>query len=185
MTTTTVPHPPIVSRGQWLDERKKLLVREKELTKHRDRINSERRRLPMVKIEKEYGFDGPNGKQSLKALFEGRRQLVVYHFMFDPAWDKGCPSCTSYVSALGDLSMLNDRDTTFLLVSRAPLPKLEAIRRKRDGASRGFRHLAATSIRTFTPRTTRRSLRSNTTIGTRPKWRQGRPPTQRMARRTA
>jgi predicted dithiol-disulfide oxidoreductase (DUF899 family) len=65
MTTSTVPHPPIVSRKQWLDERKKLLVREKELTKHRDRINAERRRLPMVKIEKDYGFDGPKGKQGL------------------------------------------------------------------------------------------------------------------------
>ena len=126
MTTSTVPHPPLVSRKRWLDERKKLLGREKELTKHRDSINAERRRLPMVKIEKDYGFDGPNGKQSLKALFESRRQLVVYHFMFDPAWDKGCPGCTSYVNALGDLSMLNDRATTFVLVSRAPLPKLEA-----------------------------------------------------------
>ena len=126
MTTSTVPHPPIVSREGWLDERKKLLVREKELTKHRDRINAERRRLPMVKIGKDYVFDGPNGNRSLKALFDGRRQLVVYHFMFDPAWDKGCPGCTSYVDALGDLSMLNDRDTTFVLVSRAPLPKLEA-----------------------------------------------------------
>jgi predicted dithiol-disulfide oxidoreductase (DUF899 family) len=84
----------------------------------------------MVKIEKDYVFDGPKGKLSLKALFEGRRQLVVYHFMFDPAWDKGCPGCTSYVNALGDLSMLNDRDTTFILVSRAPLPKLEAYKAK-------------------------------------------------------
>src|ERR1700720_2204073 len=126
MTTTPVPHPPIVSRGQWLDERKKLLVREKELTKHRDSINAERRRLPMVKIEKDYGFDGPNGKPSLKALLESRRQLVVYHFMFDPAWDKGCPGCTSYANALGDLSKLYDHDTTFVLVSRAPLAKLEA-----------------------------------------------------------
>ena len=126
MPTNTIPHPPIVSRDQWLDERKKLLAHEKELTKHRDRINAERRRLPMVKIEKDYVFDGPNGKQGLKALFDGRRQLIVYHFMFDPKWDNGCPGCTSYVSALGDLSLLNDRDTTFVLVSRAPLPKLEA-----------------------------------------------------------
>ncbi|MGB7044915.1 MAG: DUF899 family protein, partial [Methylocella sp.] len=117
MTTSTVPHPPIVSRDQWLDERKKLLVREKELTKHRHRINAERRRLPMVKIEKDYVFDDPNGKRSPKALFEGRLQLVVYHFMFDTAWDKGCPGRTSYVNALGDLSMLNDRDTSFVLVS--------------------------------------------------------------------
>ena len=126
MTTSTIPHPPIVSRDQWLAERKKLLAHEKELTKHRDRINAERRRLPMVKIEKDYVFDGPNGKQSLKALFDGRRQLIVYHFMFDPAWDKGCSGCTGYVDALGDLSMLNDLDTTFVVISRAPLAKLEA-----------------------------------------------------------
>ena len=138
MPTNTIPHPPIVSRDQWLAERKNLLAHEKELTKHRDRINAERRRLPMVKIEKDYVFDGPNGKQSLKALFDGRRQLIVYHFMFDPTWDNGCPGCTSYVSALGDLSLLNDRDTTFVLVSRAPLAKLEAYKAqkgcKRDGA---------------------------------------------------
>src|SRR3979490_315015 len=107
MTATEVPHPPIVSHEQWLSERKKLLAQEKELTKHYDRVNAERRRLPMVKIEKEYVFDGPNGKQNLQALFDGRRQLIVYHFMFDPAWDKGCPGCTSLVNALGDLSLLN------------------------------------------------------------------------------
>ena len=89
MTKDDVAHPPIVSRDQWLAERKKLLEHEKELTKHHDRVNAERRRLPMVKIEKDYVFDGPKGKQSLKALFDGRRQLIVYHFMFDPAWDKG------------------------------------------------------------------------------------------------
>src|ERR1700730_3064432 len=126
MITSTVPHPPIVSREQWLDERRKLLVHEKELTKHRDRINAERRRLPMVKLQKDYVFDGPNGKQSLKTLFDDRRQLIVYHFMFDPAWEKGCPGCTAYVNALGDLSLLNKRDTTFVLVSRAPFPKLAA-----------------------------------------------------------
>ena len=134
MIPSPVPHPRIVPGGQWLAERKKLVVHEKEYTKHRDRINAERRRLPMVKIEKDYVFDGPNGKQSLKALFDGRRQLIVYHFMFDPAWDKGCGGCTSYVNALGDLSMLNDRDTTFVLVSRAPLAKLEAYK-----AQKGWR----------------------------------------------
>src|SRR6266542_3926165 len=85
---------------------------------------AERRRLPMVKIEKDYIFDGPNGKQNLKAIFEGRRQLIVYHFMSDPAWEKGCPGCTSYVKAMGDLSMLDARDAIFVLISRAPLPKL-------------------------------------------------------------
>jgi predicted dithiol-disulfide oxidoreductase (DUF899 family) len=125
-TVGSVPHPPIVSRTQWLVERKKLLGHEKDLTKHYDRVNAERRRLPMVKIEKDYVFDGPNGKQNLKAIFEGRQQLVVYHFMFDPAWEKGCPGCTSYVNAIGDLSMLDARDAIFVLISRAPLPKLEA-----------------------------------------------------------
>jgi predicted dithiol-disulfide oxidoreductase (DUF899 family) len=128
MTTTATAHPTIVSRDEWLAERKKLLAEEKELTKHHDIVNAARRRLPMVKIEKDYVFDGPNGKQNLKSLFDGRQQLIVYHFMFDPAWDKGCPGCTGYVNALGDLSMLNDCDTTFVIVSRAPLAKLEAYR---------------------------------------------------------
>lgn len=131
MTTGAIPHPQIVSQDQWLAERKKLLTHEKELTKYRDRINAERRRLPMVKIEKDYVFDGPNGKQSLSALFDGRRQLIVYHFMFDPAWEKGCPSCTGYIDALGDLSKLNARDTTFVIVSRAPQAKLEAYKAQR------------------------------------------------------
>src|SRR5580704_2677174 len=118
MASPAIAHTGIVSRDQWLIERKKLLAQEKELTKHYDRVNAERRRLPMVKLEKDYVFDGLHGQQNLRALFGGRRQLIVYHFMFDPAWDKGCPGCTSYVNALGDLSMLNDRDTTFVLVSR-------------------------------------------------------------------
>ena len=126
MATSTIPHPRILSRDQWLAERKELLAHEKELTKHYDRVNAERRRLPMVKIEKDYVFEGPNGKSSLKDLFESRRQLIVYHFMFDPAWDKGCSGCTGFVDALGHLSLLNNRDTTFVVVSRAPLAKLEA-----------------------------------------------------------
>jgi predicted dithiol-disulfide oxidoreductase (DUF899 family) len=125
VTTSTIPHPPIVSREQWLAERKKLLTNEKDLTKHYDRVNAQRRELPMVKIEKNYIFDTPNGKRTLKELFEGRRQLIIYHFMFDPAWDKGCTGCTGFVDALGDLSLLAKRDTTFVLVSRAPLAKLE------------------------------------------------------------
>jgi len=126
MTATTVPHPPIRSQDNWLAQRLVLQTHEKELTKHRDRINAERRRLPMVKIERDYVFDTATGKQSLKALFDGRRQLIVYHFMFDPAWDKGCTGCTGYVNALGDLSKLYDLDTTFALISRAPLAKLKA-----------------------------------------------------------
>jgi predicted dithiol-disulfide oxidoreductase (DUF899 family) len=134
MTPSEIAHPRIASRDEWLAERKKLLAHEKELTRHYDRVNAERRRLPMVRIEKEYLFDTPAGKRSLKDLFDGRRQLIVYHFMFDPAWDTGCSGCTGYVDALGDLSMLNDRDTTFVLISRAPLPKLEAYK-----ASKGWK----------------------------------------------
>lgn len=124
MKSSTVAHPPIVSREAWLAERQVLLAEEKELTKHRDRVNAKRRRLPMVKINKQYIFEGSDGKTSLLELFEGRRQLIVYHFMFDPAWDKGCSGCTGFVNALGDLTMLNARDTTFVLISRAPLEKL-------------------------------------------------------------
>jgi len=132
MTTNAIPHPPIVSRGQWLGERKKLLAHEKELTRQYDRVNAERRRLPMVRIEKNYMFEGPDGEQSLKDLFEDRRQLVVYHFMFDPSWEKGCPGCTGYVNGFGDLGMLNKCDTTFAMVSRAPLAKLEAYKSQKS-----------------------------------------------------
>ena len=126
MTAATVAHPPIVTRSQWLDERKKLLAHEKELTRRKDRVNAQRRRLPMVKLEKDYVFEGPAGMQRLVDVFEGRRQLIVYHFMFDPEWNKGCVGCTGFVNALGDLSLLAQRDTTFVLVSRAPLAKLAA-----------------------------------------------------------
>ncbi|MET0988249.1 MAG: DUF899 domain-containing protein [Steroidobacteraceae bacterium] len=125
-TNERIPMPPVVSEAEWLTQRKRLLAEEKELTGHLDRVNAARRRLPMVKVEKKYTFDGPGGKASLLDLFAERRQLIVYHFMFDPAWDKGCMGCTGYVDALGDLSLLQERDTSFVLISRAPLPKLQA-----------------------------------------------------------
>lgn len=130
-TPTTTAHPPIATRAEWLDRRKQLLTREKEVTRQRDRLAAERRRLPMVRLEKDYVFEGPQGKRPLRALFEGRPQLIVYHFMFDPTWEKGCPGCTGYVDALGDLSMLAARNTTFVLISRAPLAKLEAYKKLR------------------------------------------------------
>ena len=120
-------YPQIVSRGEWLAAREELLIKEKEATRARDRLNAERRRLPMVRMEKDYLFDGPNGKATLADLFEGRRQLIVYHFMFDPSWDDGCPSCTNLVNNLpSNLARLHARDTTLALVSRAPLVKLES-----------------------------------------------------------
>lgn len=131
MATNEIPHPPVVSHDQWLAERKKLLAHEKELTRQYDRVNAERRRLPMVRIEKDYVFDGPSGMRGLKDLFEDRRQLVIYHFMFDPSWENGCPGCTGYANAIGDLGMLRDRDTTFAFVSRAPLAKIEAYKAKK------------------------------------------------------
>lgn len=126
-----VPHPPIQSRGEWLAARRDLLADEKALTKQSDEVNARRRRLPMVKLEKSYTFDGPGGKRTLLDLFDGRRQLIVYHFMFDPEWEKGCPGCTGFVDALADLSMLADRDTTFVLVSRAAFEKLEKYKNER------------------------------------------------------
>jgi predicted dithiol-disulfide oxidoreductase (DUF899 family) len=123
-----IAHPPIVSREAWLAQRKKLLEQEKALTQQYDRVNALRRRLPMVKVDKPYTFAGPEGKVSLRDLFEGRHQLIVYHFMFDPEWEKGCMGCTGLVDSLGDLSMLGARQTTFVLISRAPLPKLEKYR---------------------------------------------------------
>lgn len=135
MTDTKIAHPDIASREEWLAQRKKLLVHEKEATKHHDQVSAARRRLPMVRIDKEYTFDGPGGPRTLLDLFDDRRQLIVYHFMFDPKWDKGCPGCTGFVDSLGDLGMLTERDTSFVLISRAPLGKLEAYK-----ASKGWDH---------------------------------------------
>jgi len=131
MAQQSIAHPPIVARDVWLTERQALLKNEKELTRQRDRLNAERRRLPMVQIEKPYSFDTPAGQKSLADLFEGRRQLIVYHFMFDPDWDEGCKGCAGLVNAMGerDLTVLNDRDTTFVLISRAPLAKIERYRK--------------------------------------------------------
>lgn len=126
MSNETVPHPSIVSHSQWRAARVAHLEREKALTHELDRLRAERRRLPMEKVEKSYSFEGPSGKLTLLDLFENRRQLVIYHFMFDPKWEKGCPGCTGYADALGDLSLLKERNTTFAMISRAELPKLEA-----------------------------------------------------------
>jgi predicted dithiol-disulfide oxidoreductase (DUF899 family) len=131
METAMLAHPPIVSPEEWLKARLALLEMEKELTRARDKVNAQRRRLPMVRLDKTYRFEGPQGQLTLADLFEGQRQLIVYHFMFDPAWDKGCPGCTGFVDALGDLSLLGQRDTNFVLVSRAPLAKLEAYKTAR------------------------------------------------------
>jgi predicted dithiol-disulfide oxidoreductase (DUF899 family) len=89
--------PTPVSRAEWLTARKTLLAKEKDLTRQRDAVNAARRQLPMVRVEKDYVFDGSRGPTTLPDLFEGRRQLIVYHFVFDPSWDEGCPSCSFLV----------------------------------------------------------------------------------------
>jgi predicted dithiol-disulfide oxidoreductase (DUF899 family) len=125
--------PEIATREAWTAARTQLLDREKELTRARDALIAARRRLPMVLIEKDYRFQGPDGELGLIDLFEGRHQLIVGHFMFDPEWEDGCSSCTAGADELsvGHLKHLNARDTTFAYVSRAPLEKLERYRAKR------------------------------------------------------
>ncbi|MBI1334127.1 MAG: DUF899 domain-containing protein [Armatimonadetes bacterium] len=131
MTTDTIAHPPIASKEEWLEARRKLLVKEKDLTRQKDRLAAERRRMPMVKIDKNYEFEGPEGKVTLEDLFAGQRQLIVYHFMYGPDWEKGCPGCTGFVNEIGDLSTLHKRNTNFVLISRAPLAKLEAYKNEK------------------------------------------------------
>jgi predicted dithiol-disulfide oxidoreductase (DUF899 family) len=125
--------PKVTSRDEWLAARKALLVKEKELTRARDALNAERRRLPMVAIEKDYVFEGPEGSASLLDLFDGHLQLIVGHFMFDPSWDDGCPSCTAGAdeNAPGLCRHLEVRDTRMVYVSRAPLAKLEDYKQRR------------------------------------------------------
>ena len=125
--------PKVVSREEWAVARKALLAKEKELTRQRDALNTERRNLPMVEIDKDYVFDGPNGPARLIDMFEGRPQLIIYHFMFDPEWEDGCPSCTAGTDELsaGFLEHLHTRDTSYAMVSRAPLAKLERWKSKK------------------------------------------------------
>jgi predicted dithiol-disulfide oxidoreductase (DUF899 family) len=125
--------PRIGTQEAWLAARKELVAKEKDLTRQRDALNAERRNLPMVEIEKDYIFDGPNGAVRLIDLFEGRRQLIIYHFMFDPGWEDGCPSCTAGTDELsaGFFAHLHTRDTSYAMVSRAPLAKLERWKAKK------------------------------------------------------
>jgi len=133
--------PKIESREAWTVARKALLAKEKELDRQRDALSAARRELPWVKVDKEYVFLGPSGRTTLPELFDARRQLIVYHFMFDPTWDEGCKSC-SYLADNFDrgVAHLGARDTSFAAISRAPLAKLEAFK-KRMGWT--FRWLSA------------------------------------------
>ncbi|GAA0585940.1 DUF899 domain-containing protein [Paractinoplanes ferrugineus] len=125
--------PEIVSRDEWLVARKELLASEKEAVRAKDALNTRRRELPMVKVEKDYRFAGPGGPVGLLDLFDGQRQLVVQHFMFDPGWEDGCGSCTAAVDEISDglLRHLRARGTVYAIIARAPLAKLEKYRAKR------------------------------------------------------
>jgi len=122
--------PRVVSRDEWLAARRRLLALEKEFTRQRDALNAERRRLPMTEVGKRYVFEGPDGAASLPDLFEGRGQLLIYHFMFDPDWDEGCESCSFLADGIGHPAHLHARDTTLAMVSRAPLAKIEPFRKR-------------------------------------------------------
>ena len=112
----------VVSREEWLEARRSLLLKEKEATHLRDKVNAERMALPWVKVEKDYAFDTPDGKRSLSELFDGRSQLLIYHFMLGPEWQAGCPGCSFLSDHVdGTLPHLNNHDVTWVAVSRAPL----------------------------------------------------------------
>ena len=121
----------IVSKNEWIEARKVLLKKEKEFTELRDQLSQQRRDLPWVAVDKEYVFDGPNGKETLSELFDGRSQLIVYHFMYDPIWDAGCPSCSFWADNFNNIIVhLNQRDVTMIAISKAPYNKIDAYKKR-------------------------------------------------------
>ena len=122
---------PVVSREEWLSARTAFLAKEKEFTRLRDELSRQRRELPWVKVDKQYVFDGPSGKETLAELFEKRSQLIVYHFMFSPAWDEGCKHCSFWADTFNGSGVhLNHRDVTFVAISRAPLARIEPFKKR-------------------------------------------------------
>jgi predicted dithiol-disulfide oxidoreductase (DUF899 family) len=131
MSTNTTERPKIVSRDEWLAARNELLVKEKRLTRERDILAAERRQLPWVKVEKNYDFESATGKVTLADLFNGKSQLVIYHFMFGPDWQEACPSCSFNMDHTdGALVHLAQRDVSFAAISRAPYPKIAAFKER-------------------------------------------------------
>ena len=129
--TSKIENPKVTSHPQWLAARKQLLTKEKEFTRLRDEISRQRRELPWERIEKKYVFGGPGGTETLADLFEGRSQLIVYHFMFGPGWVEGCQSCSLLADHFdGSVPHLNARDVTLVVVSRAPLAQIEAFKKR-------------------------------------------------------
>jgi predicted dithiol-disulfide oxidoreductase (DUF899 family) len=130
-TVRGIENRKVVSEKEWLVARKQLLVKEKKFSKLRDQLNLQRRKLPWVKVEKEYVFDGPTGKVTLADLFCGKSQLIIYHFMFGPGWKEGCPHCSFWADNFNAIGVhLNQRDVTFVAISRAPLAKIEPFKKR-------------------------------------------------------
>ena len=126
-----MPTHKVVSHEQWVDARKALLSEEKKFTRLRDQLSKKRRELPWEKVDSEYVFDGPDGKETLSDLFAGRSQLIIYHFMYGPGWDKGCKSCSFIADHFNPAVVhLNHRDVTVAAVSKAPLDELEAFKKR-------------------------------------------------------
>lgn len=131
MATSTVEHAKVVSRAEWLAARKAHLEREKELTRASDELARQRRELPWVQVDKNYTFDGPNGKVILAELFDGRSQLIVYHFMLGPGWKEGCVGCSFTSDHVdGALAHLAHHDVSYVAVSRAPLSEIQAFKQR-------------------------------------------------------
>lgn len=131
MSTVTVVDHPVVSREEWLHARRVLLAKEKALTRQRDELSRQRRGLPWARVEKNYTFDGPEGKETLSDLFAGRSQLIVYHFMFAPGWKEGCRGCSFVADHIdGSVVHLEHRDVTLVAVSRASYPEIAAFRER-------------------------------------------------------
>jgi len=130
-TTLEKPATKVVSRNEWLAARKQLLAKEKEFTRLRDDLSRQRREMPWEKVEKQYVFEGAKGKETLADLFEGRSQLLVYHFMFGPGWEQGCPSCSFLGDSFDGITIhIAQRDTSFVAISRATLPEIEAFKKR-------------------------------------------------------
>lgn len=131
MSKSQIENPGVVTRAEWLVARKELLKKEKELTRLRDELGRQRRELPWVKVEKNYVFDGPKGKESLADLFGDKSQLIVYHFMFGPDWKEGCPSCSFNMDHTdGALAHLAQRDVSFVAISPAPFVNIEPFQKR-------------------------------------------------------
>ena len=130
-TTTTIHAPKIVSHEEWLAARRELLRKEKAFTRQRDALTAERGELPWERVEKEYVFDGPNGRETLADLFDGRSQLIIYHFMFGPGWGEGCVGCSFLCDGIDSvLPHLNAHDVSLVVVSRAPLAEIEPFKKR-------------------------------------------------------